>query len=179
MALSDRMVVLNRGNVEQIGPPEDVYHRPASEFVAGFVGDPPMSLLDVEYADDQGKPGFRVVEQDAWLPADGEMAMEMRRRPAGGTVRLGFRASEVTVQSEQDKRHSIPGEIYVVEIHGHRSLLTVKIGKNLTQVASPAESLWRVKDVAWLGLDASNLHLFVDGVGVVHPALRTVSGPLP
>ena len=178
MALSDRMVVLNRGNVEQIGPPEDVYHRPASEFVAGFVGDPPMGFLDVQYAEDQGKPEFRLLGQDLRLPPDHEMAEQMRRRPAAGTVRLGFRASEVAVRSERDERHSMPGEIYVVEIHGHRSLLTVKIGKNLTQVATSSDNLWRVKDVVWLCLDASNLHLFVDGEGIQHPALRTVTGPL-
>ncbi|MBS0469219.1 MAG: sn-glycerol-3-phosphate import ATP-binding protein UgpC [Proteobacteria bacterium] len=45
MTLAQRMIVLNAGNVEQFGTPEEVYHRPASTFVAGFIGSPPMNLL--------------------------------------------------------------------------------------------------------------------------------------
>ncbi len=45
MTLAQRMVVMNAGNVEQFGTPEEVYHTPASTFVAGFIGSPPMNLL--------------------------------------------------------------------------------------------------------------------------------------
>lgn len=48
MTLADRLVVLNGGQVEQIGTPLDVYRRPASVFVAGFIGSPPMNLLPAE-----------------------------------------------------------------------------------------------------------------------------------
>ena len=47
MSLSDRILVLNRGRIEQIGTPDDVYHRPRTKFVAEFIGTPPMNLLDV------------------------------------------------------------------------------------------------------------------------------------
>ncbi|MBL8352820.1 MAG: TOBE domain-containing protein, partial [Burkholderiaceae bacterium] len=45
MTLAQRMIVMNAGRVEQIGTPEQVYGRPASSFVAGFIGSPPMNLL--------------------------------------------------------------------------------------------------------------------------------------
>jgi ABC-type sugar transport system ATPase subunit len=45
MTLVDRIVVLNSGSIEQVGTPEDVYDRPATSFVAGFIGAPPMNLL--------------------------------------------------------------------------------------------------------------------------------------
>ena len=50
MTLADRIVILNHGRIEQIGTPEDVYDRPASTFVAGFIGAPPMNLLPAERA---------------------------------------------------------------------------------------------------------------------------------
>ncbi|RYB04015.1 ABC transporter ATP-binding protein [Lichenibacterium ramalinae] len=50
MTLADRLVVLNAGRVEQVGTPEEVYHRPASRFVAGFVGSPPMNVVDATAA---------------------------------------------------------------------------------------------------------------------------------
>ena len=45
MTLAQRMIVMNAGRMEQIGTPEEVYHRPATTFVAGFIGSPPMNLL--------------------------------------------------------------------------------------------------------------------------------------
>jgi len=177
MALSDRMVVINKGHPEQIASPEDVYYRPASEFVAGFVGDPPMSLLDVEYVEERGKPGFRVPERDVWLPANGEIAKQLEGRSPGGTMRLGFRATEVNLQRAGDGGHAVPGEVYVVEGHGRRNLLTVKVGKALLQVATPADETWNVRDTVWMRLDSDNLHLFVDGIGLYHPAVKVTSDP--
>jgi sn-glycerol 3-phosphate transport system ATP-binding protein len=46
MTLAQRMLVMNAGRVEQIGTPEEVYYRPATTFVAGFIGSPPMNLLE-------------------------------------------------------------------------------------------------------------------------------------
>src|SRR5439155_10052548 len=45
MTLAQRMIVMNAGRMEQFGTPEEVYHRPASTFVASFIGSPPMNLL--------------------------------------------------------------------------------------------------------------------------------------
>ena len=45
MTLAQRMIVMNAGRMEQFGTPDEVYHRPASTFVAGFIGAPPMNLL--------------------------------------------------------------------------------------------------------------------------------------
>src|SRR5258705_568516 len=45
MTLAQRMIVMNAGRMEQIGTPEEVYHRPATTFVAGFIGSPPMNLI--------------------------------------------------------------------------------------------------------------------------------------
>jgi sn-glycerol 3-phosphate transport system ATP-binding protein len=45
MTLAQRMIVMNAGNMEQFGTPEEVYHRPASTFVASFIGSPPMNLM--------------------------------------------------------------------------------------------------------------------------------------
>ena len=52
MTLADRLVVMNGGRIEQIGTPIEVYERPQTLFVAGFIGSPPMNLIDVGQADD-------------------------------------------------------------------------------------------------------------------------------
>ena len=59
MTLADRIVILNHGRIEQIGTPEDVYDRPASTFVAGFIGAPPMNLLPAAALPAAGRPSER------------------------------------------------------------------------------------------------------------------------
>ena len=63
MTLADRIVIMRDGLIEQVGSPEDVFHRPASRFVAGFIGSPTMNLIDAEIADDR-----IVFDGGDWLP---------------------------------------------------------------------------------------------------------------
>ncbi|MEX2298704.1 MAG: ABC transporter ATP-binding protein [Dongiaceae bacterium] len=56
MSLSDRIVVLNQGRLQQIGTPDEVYHRPANRFVAQFVGTPPMNIVPAELTEREGRP---------------------------------------------------------------------------------------------------------------------------
>ncbi|WP_200768875.1 ABC transporter ATP-binding protein [Vibrio nigripulchritudo] len=51
MTLADRIIIMNKGVVEQIGTPQEIYHQPATTFVAGFIGSPPMNLLERDFID--------------------------------------------------------------------------------------------------------------------------------
>ncbi|MFP4450541.1 MAG: ABC transporter ATP-binding protein, partial [Rhodosalinus sp.] len=64
MSLADRIVLMNRGRIEQIGTPMELYDRPASRFVAEFIGTPPMNLLPAD------SPAARSLAQGARLPQD-------------------------------------------------------------------------------------------------------------
>ena len=72
MTLAQRMIVMNAGRMEQFGTPEEVYHRPATTFVASFIGSPPMNLLERAPGIPQGlvlgvRPEhLRVVPSDGW-----------------------------------------------------------------------------------------------------------------
>jgi len=93
MTLGDRVAVLDRGSLRQVGPPLDLYRRPADRFVAGFLGWPPMSFLEGRLAVD----GDRVVLQGN----DGVLGAAVGRFPAGkrlagADVVVGVRAEDVT-----------------------------------------------------------------------------------
>ncbi|MFD1712004.1 sn-glycerol-3-phosphate ABC transporter ATP-binding protein UgpC [Ottowia sp. GY511] len=72
MTLAERMMVMNAGRMEQFGTPEEVYHRPATTFVAGFIGAPPMNLLKEAPGVPAGRflgvrpEHLRVVASDGW-----------------------------------------------------------------------------------------------------------------
>lgn len=88
MSISDRIAVMNRGRVEQFGTPEEIYARPATRYVASFIGNPQIELMPgtVEAAD--GRPAVRLGAQVLPLPGDG------RFRP-GQKVEIGIRPEHV------------------------------------------------------------------------------------
>ena len=115
MTMADLLIVMDRGNIEQIGPPADIYRRPASTFVAGFMGAPPMNLVEATITEsgtlaveglDQlrirppaslGRPGQRIVmgirPEDVAI-ADGEldgakMAVDMVEELGAGRCAYG------------------------------------------------------------------------------------------
>ncbi len=169
MALSDRVGVINKGKLMQLGPPDEVFHRPANEFVAGFLGEPPMSFIDVEYAKDDGRPVFRITDSDAHLPCSPEVSAFIKERGLPGSFRLGARATEVSVAPSRNETHNVPGEAFVTETLGHRNILTAKLGNNLVQIVTPPELTFQVRDTVWLNLSQENLHVFADGLAIAHP----------
>ncbi len=87
MTLADRIVIMRDGLIEQVGSPEDVFHRPASQFVAGFIGSPTMNLIDAEIADNR-----IVFEGGDWLPIPDRFRNAAN---IGGRVALGLRPDDV------------------------------------------------------------------------------------
>nr|NIO67634.1 ATP-binding cassette domain-containing protein [Anaerolineae bacterium] len=89
IALSDRVAVINKGRLMQIGSPDEIFHRPANEFVAGFVGEPPMSFMDVEYAEKDGQPIFHITGNGAPVPASSEIRAYIEEKGQPDSLRLG------------------------------------------------------------------------------------------
>ncbi|MDC8770587.1 sn-glycerol-3-phosphate import ATP-binding protein UgpC [Roseateles albus] len=78
MTLAQRMIVMNGGHMEQIGTPEEVYARPASTFVAGFIGSPPMNLLKGQAQGLTFKVGGITLDLPEAAPRDGELILGLR-----------------------------------------------------------------------------------------------------
>jgi sn-glycerol 3-phosphate transport system ATP-binding protein len=85
MTMADRIIVLNEGRIEQIGTPAEIYHSPASTFVASFMGAPPMNLIDARL--DGGK-----VLVNGGTP--------LAKAPGAGPVTLGIRPEDVELNTE-------------------------------------------------------------------------------
>jgi sn-glycerol 3-phosphate transport system ATP-binding protein len=127
MTMADRIIVLNAGRIEQIGTPAEIYHRPASTFVASFMGAPPMNLIEAQI-----KNG-RVVMSDDTPVASAQ---------GTGAVTLGVRPEDVEIGPTCD----IPFTIDIVEELGAHRLLhgqldgqdfTIHVGKDIAVEAGP------------------------------------------
>jgi sn-glycerol 3-phosphate transport system ATP-binding protein len=112
MTLAQRMIVMNGGRIEQIGTPDEVYGAPATTFVAGFIGSPPMNLL-------QGTSG------DDGLDAGGTHLLVDGPAPRPGALLLGVRPEHVVL----DPEGSWSMRVEVVEMLGAERLVHGRLGE--------------------------------------------------
>lgn len=97
MTLADRVIVLNKGAIEQQGTPEDVYERPATRFVAGFIGSPTMNFLTGKVEVGAGAPVLRIADKVVDVPVARRQALMAY---AGKTVEVGLRPEHFTAGGE-------------------------------------------------------------------------------
>lgn len=114
MQMGDKIVVMNHGVVEQFGKPQDIYDKPATMFVADFIGSPPMSFLYFEGA---------VLANTNTVVLSGEtIAVPVQRESTQGKLVFGVRPEHVRL-SDQSK---FKGEILATEYLGTSQILTIK-----------------------------------------------------
>ena len=118
MTMADRIVVMNRGRVEQLGTPLEIYGRPASLFVAGFFGTPTMNFIEGTIEAEGAGRLFRSRAIAHPLPASVPAAL------AGRSVVLGVRAEHVFVEKEGERR----GEVRLTEPLGGATLVFFDCG---------------------------------------------------
>ncbi|ALT76257.1 sn-glycerol-3-phosphate import ATP-binding protein UgpC [Paucibacter sp. KCTC 42545] len=149
MTLAQRMIVMNGGRMEQFGTPEEVYGSPASTFVAGFMGSPPMNLLKGQV--DGGS--FKLKGITLPLPA---------AAPRPGALTLGLRPEHVDAwSSTQTQPGAWPLRVEMIEMLGAERLVYGRLGEEAFTlridgtVTPPA-----IGDTLYLEVSARHLHWF-------------------
>jgi multiple sugar transport system ATP-binding protein len=170
MALSDRILVLHKGSVMQIDTPEQVYQQPANEFVAGFLGDPPMSFLDSELKHENGS--YTLHSSGLQIPVGDMTAGRISQKSPSGRVRIGVRTNDLVVSLNKSSDCIVPVEVYVVETFGYRNIVTCEAkGSGLVQAVSSPELNVGVGNIVWINLSEQRVHLFSpEGEAISHPA---------
>jgi len=152
MTMGDRIVIMNLGRIIQVGTAMEVYDKPATRFVAGFIGTPPMNFFDGS-----------VTPQGVMLPGDLSMPLQ---RPhlagmSGRKVVLGVRPEHIYLRQNGTKNTSrVPATIDVVEPLGHRTILTARSPAGLLQLEAEAMPGLKPGDQVDLWFDLGRAHLF-------------------
>jgi sn-glycerol 3-phosphate transport system ATP-binding protein len=150
MTLGDRLVVLHAGRVEQIGRPLDVYHHPATRFVAGFIGSPAMNFVEARL----DAAGAAVTLGDATLPLP-----EPRPGEAGRMVIVGMRPEHL--RPAEGGASTLVAEVAWVEALGADTVAHARLGCGaLLAVRLDGARLPQPGDRLPLALAEHDLHLF-------------------
>ncbi len=157
LSMADRVAVMHEGVLQQFGPPQEVYHKPANQWVAGFVGEPPTNFLDCEVVEEGGELCVRHASFcTALLP---EQAAIIRAAGSVKAVTLGIRPDEIAIDAETGKRAFV-GEVKLTEPLGGDLLVDVALeGSKLLVKAKPSYHGVSV-DTCYLTFDRERWHLF-------------------
>jgi multiple sugar transport system ATP-binding protein len=104
MTLADRVVVMNHGRIEQIGTPNELYHKPATKFVASFIGSPAMNFIPCRLEDVGGKLNIRITDRISF-PLPPARAARYQGISRTDKLLLGIRPEHIT----EAKPHPEPG----------------------------------------------------------------------
>ena len=141
MTLADRIVILNDARIQQVDTPAEIYARPANIFVAGFIGSPPMNLIEGQFEDGH----FRYA--GGAVPLQGE-----------GLGMLGIRPEDVMLA--EDGEADLRGHVYSSELLGDCVLLNVRAGKALIAAKVAADQGREMDTPIALRFDRRKLHIF-------------------
>ncbi len=151
MTLADRIVVLNGGLIEQIGTPEEIYDRPATIFVAGFIGSPPMNVMQCNVVSGGRGPAVQVGEARFPLPAAASSS-------APKVATIGIRPEHFMWTDAAGAQISTTAG--VVELLGSDTLAAFTLGGQNLQARLPPRYVRRSGDPIHLEVAPEKVHLF-------------------
>ncbi len=145
MTLADRIAVLDRGKLLQLGDPDDLYQRPANVFVAQFIGSPPMNVLDAEV-------------RNGALVAEGVWRLPIAASLPSGKARIGIRPEAIDLVGPSADAHA--ADVLVSEPLGSETIVDVKIGSALVKVRAASDVRPERGARVHLRVDPQDIRLF-------------------
>ena len=164
MTMGDRIAVMHRGQIEQVAPPLELYNRPATQFVAGFIGSPPMNFLPVEFHAPLlvTHSQFRFSLPDVWANA----LQKYDKR----SLILGIRPEHLNLSVAAPK--NLPVQVELVEALGNETYLSVifvgatNTATNPLQVRIPPDRFASIGEQLWLAIAPEKIHFFDPDTGI-------------
>jgi multiple sugar transport system ATP-binding protein len=149
MSLGDTIAVMNNGVIEQLAPPREIYDRPASMFVADFIGSPPMNFLHFHGALQPGATSVEIDGATVAIPA-------ARQARAAGELVLGVRPEHLRFSDDSRLR----GEVFGAEYMGTIQVVTVRTARGTVKARLPSELRVATGEQVGLALRSDKLSVF-------------------
>ncbi len=154
MAISDRIAVMKDGKIQQVGSPEELYHKPINTFVADFIGNPSMNLIECTFDSANGILDFGAFKFK--LPRVYVEALKDYKE-----VIFGIRPEHIIVSKEpREGNEYIEFRVYAMEKYGYRNIVILeKEGIQITVVTHPTFDI-DVGSKVWIGFDPKRIRIY-------------------
>jgi multiple sugar transport system ATP-binding protein len=159
MTLADRVVVMNQGIIEQVGPPQELYHEPKTHFVAGFIGSPAMNFIPCQVL--MNGDGLVARVNDAIVLPIPKARFDRYEKFKDKTMTVGLRPEHVTQVQENPKPglERFDARVDVVEPMGMETMVHFQIGRDAMCARVDPSTPAKANEMLPLHADMNNMHL--------------------
>lgn len=155
LSLANKIAVMSDGRIRQVGEPDEVYNSPEHEFVATFLGSPPMNLLSGQLAGNASEPELK----------SGGNAISLRGAPvpsdsASRPLLLGIRPEALRLSQDGSGNGRVSGRVAMVELIGADAILTIDADPWTIKVANPSHRAVRAGEEVSLDFESDHVSFF-------------------
>lgn len=156
MTMADRIAIMNQGKLQQVGTPDMIYKNPSNSFVAGFMGSPPMNLLECTYKEKNGSSGLDFGAFRYELK--GHLKDLVKSSNSGPEFLFGVRPEHVSASTNKIE-DGIQGEVYITEPLGSEVIVDVKVG-DLILKSKATEFSGNLGEKVWISFRYDAIRMF-------------------
>lgn len=157
LSLADRIVILHKGKLEQYGPPNEIYDRPANTTVAALVGEPPMNLIRASISMDGAPPAL--LAGAARIDLTPSLARTLSSAASTKSIILGVRPHAIRL-SLTSRPGAPAAEVYASEPLGAATIFTLRLDDQIVKVKATGMSRVDIGQMAFLEFDERSFHFF-------------------
>jgi len=177
MTLADKIVVLNAGNIEQVGTPLELYNHPCNKFVAGFIGSPKMNFMKVKITGLKNEVVTLSLPHERVMTLPVSLPKSMRNMGPGSSAELGVRPEHLVECAESSSL--FVGTIQTIEHLGSELYVYVKISEDQTVLMrASGDKKFEVGATLFLKALPADCHLFHPDSELAFDRFSSVSGPV-
>ncbi|MGE5529517.1 MAG: ABC transporter ATP-binding protein [Patescibacteria group bacterium] len=158
MTMGDRIAVMKDGLIQQVGPPREVFDRPANMFVAYFVGSPSINFIRGTLTAKDG--GLAVKWNGFTFTVSPEQAAVLRNAKGASEIVLGIRPQNIILAMQERPGMSLRGEIFVTQPLGEEMLVEVTLGETRLIAVTEIDFPGQMGDPVWVDFDRKKVHIF-------------------
>ena len=159
VAMCDRLIIIRAGRMEQMGNADEVYRFPSNEFVATYVGYPPMNIFRGELVMEDEDLNVRL--NGASLPIPGEMKRCVEEEVQRQEIKIGIRPHDIELRQEQAANGlSMPAEVSMIEHYGDFRVVHLRLDGSEARVRTGTESAVEVGQRIWLTANSDHFYMF-------------------
>ena len=162
MSLADKIAVMKDGRLHQFDTPEGTYDHPADQFVASFMGNPPMNFIPGTCEKRNGRLIFTSEGITIGIPSP--LVDAIKRNSTSSRLTLGVKPEHICLHAKPDSS-TIKSKIYAQEPMGMNFLLTLEIGKELVKVITTQLPKKVRSDEVWVSIPTDKMHFFDEKTG--------------
>ncbi len=156
MAIADRIVTMNFGEIQQVETPSNAYHNPVNMFVANFLGSPGMNFIDCTL---EGRDTLKLGLDGKQLKVNDSIVKKIKTVGKDRTLVMGVRPEDFRLSSKKDE-FGFDMEVAIIEELGPENIVNLRSGKSTIKVLTGPDIIPKQGEIMWVVPDQERIRIF-------------------